>query len=204
MVEYDIKISHSIRVWEWVSIQPNLLNLYPYDGQRLYCEFNHATEAEQTAFKETIIEKIFEIDLGGGVFESLLNQINLIKTDLPIFNTELSITKTNVGSAYTDLFTNYGGRSFFADTTGFKKIMYQVYLNLNGSTGTQSLRVVDHADETRVLFEVTLANGQNQDTGVVIPDPLFKKFRGRLRIQVKSTVPNDDPIYDGVRILLRR
>jgi hypothetical protein len=203
MVEYDLKISYSVSLWEWVSIQPNLINLYPYDGKRLYCEFNHATEAEQTTFKEQLVERLFEIDLGGGVFESLLNQISLIKTDLPIFNTELSITKTNIGSAYVDLFPNYGGRSFFADTTGFKKIMYQIYLNLNGSNGIQSLRVVDHADDTRVLMEVTVANGQNQDTGVTIPDN-FKKFRGRLRIQVKSTTPNDDPIYDGVRLLLRR
>jgi hypothetical protein len=203
MAEYQF-FTNNPKVWEWVSIQPNLLQLYPYDGRMIYCEFNHTTEDEKTAFKESLMEQMFSMDIGGNIFESLINQVKLIKTDLPIYNTELSITKTNVGTAYTDLFTNYGGRSFFADTTGFKKIMYQIYLNLNGSTGIQSLRVVDHADDTRVLFEVTVANGQNQDTGITIPDPLFKNFRGRLRIQVKSTVPNDDPIYDGVRLLLRR
>lgn len=202
MTEYDITLNNYYKLLEWIQQQPNLVEISP-SGEKIYCVFNH-TPTEEIVFKQEIANRFLQIDVGNNTFENILPKLEAIQTDLPIYNTELSIPKDNIGTIYTDLFTNYGGRSFFADTTGFKKLMYQIYWDTNGGTGEHSVRIVNHADDTQVLMEVIVTNGQNQDTGIIIPDPLFKNFRGRLRIQVKSTVGSDDPICDGIRLLLRR
>lgn len=200
MTDYEISSYNGNRLRKWLQQQPNIVS-FKVSGDKALFTFNHTTEEEES-FKQKIANELFTIATNT-VTESLSKNITAIQTDLPIYSTELSIPKNNIGTIYTDLFTNYGGRSFFADTTGFRKLMYQIYWDTNGGTGEHSVRIVDHADDTKILMEVVVTNGQNQDTGILIPTG-FENFRGRLRIQVKSTVGSDDPICDGIRLLLRR
>lgn len=200
MTDYEISLYHGTFAVKWLKQQPNLVYIRP-SGDKILCTFNHTPEEEEN-FRQKVANELFTISTNT-INEGLLEKITAIQTDLPIYSTELSVPKNNIGTSYTDLFTNYGGRSFFVDTTGFKKLMYQIYWDINGGIGEHSVRVIDHSDDTKVLLNVIVTNGQNQDTGIIIPEE-FKNFRGRLRIQVKSTVGSDDPICDGIRLLLRR
>lgn len=209
MVEYDIKISHDVKVWEWISQQPNLVLLYPYDGHRIYCEFNHATEAERTNFKEAIIEKIFEIDLGGGIFESLLNQVKIIKTDAYFYGCEFvptGIPKNNLGTAYVNVFSDFGGRPFFIDTTGYKSMAIQILWNKNAGVSAHNMRIVNDADNTQIVESGSLGitAGQSDDFPSVNIPPAFMNFKGRWRLQCKAGNATDDPIFVGFRLYLRR
>lgn|SRR5574339_836484 len=198
MVEYDIYLDNTDKLIEWIKQQPNFLDLRSGSG-KIYCRFNHLTEQEQIDFKQEIANRLFQIDIGNNTFEYTLPKLQAIQTDALIYVTELSQTVTNIGTSFVDLYNDYGGRNFFVDLTGYKKIRYHINMNENGSTGTLNFRIVDNANQTNVLLDIVVTNGQNSGN-IIIPDPLFKNFRGRVRIQVKSTVATDDPRYDRIML----
>ena len=203
MSEYDIYINNKNKIKEWILQQPNFVSMVESDGgNKIYCVFNH-TPTEEIAFKQNIADRFFQIDIGNNTFENTLSKLSSIQTDLPLYTTEMVITKNNIGTIFIDYFNDYGGRSFFTDTTGFKKIRYHLFMRTNGSTGVINFRLVDNGNESNVLLDEIITNGQNQNT-LPIPDPLFTNFRGRLKIQVKSTVATDDPIFEGLRLYLIR
>ena len=196
MSEYDIYVNAGRKLWDWVSQQPNLTLLKPFNGERIICQFNHTPE-EEIAFKQNVANQLFQLDIGNNTFENLLPYWEVIQSDSLIYITEQSITKTNIGTTFVDLYTDYGGRNFFVDLTSYTKIRYHVNANIPGGSGTQNLRIVDNGNINNVLMDIVITNGQNVGT-ITIPDPSFKNFRGRVRIQVKSTSANDDPTYDRI------
>lgn len=207
MVEYEIYLNNSKRLYEWLTTQPNLINISAYDQDKIYCEFNH-TAGEQATFKENIIERLAEVDIGGNTFELLIPNLKLIKTDMPLYICELNpgITKTNIGATYVNIFTDFSGRPFFVDTTGFTKLAVQILWTKGAGTGVQTMRIVDHANDTQVLESgsLGLTAGQSDDFPNVTIPLAFRNFIGKWRLQAKSTVPGDDPIFVGFRIYLRR
>lgn len=197
MAEYEIYIHNKQKIIEFISQQPNLLSIQD-NGDKIYCDLDQTAD-QSILFKQEIADRLFQIDVGNNTFENTLPKLSTLQGDGFLHGTELSITKTNIGTAFIDVYNDYGGRNFFVDLMGYTKIRYFVNINANGSTGTLNFRIVDNGNVNNVLLDVVITNGQNVAT-VTIPDPLFKNFRGRLRFQAKSTVAGDDPIFDRILI----
>jgi len=140
------------------------------------------------------------------------------KTDQLFASVLRQMPFTNIGTTYKDLFpVLYDGFPIPLDTTGFKNMGVVVLWNKNNGTGKHDLRLINHADPTKVLVHTELLDGTNggdpttggmksgRTTNYNIPIPSdFINFRGELRIQCKSTVASDDPIFDGLLIYLIR
>lgn len=208
MVEYEIYLNNTKRLYQWISQQPNLVTLYPYDPDKIYCEFNH-TAGEQAIFKENIIEKLAEVDIGGNTFEILINQLRQIKTDQLFYSCEFiptGIVKTNLGTTYVNVFSDFGGRPFFIDTTGFKTMAIQILWNKAGGASVHNMRVVNDADNTQIVESGSLGlnAGQSDDFPNVTIPPAFMNFKGKWRLQCKAGNATDDPIFVGFRLYLRR
>jgi hypothetical protein len=207
MVEYEITINNTKRLYNWILTQPNLINIYPYNPDKIYCEFNH-TAPEQETFKQNIIERLAEVDIGNNTFELLLPKLRQIQTDQYFYSCEFSpgITKTNIGITYVNIFTDFSGRPFFIDTTGFTKMAIQILWNKAAGTGVHTMRIINDADSTQIIESGSLGlNAAQSDDfpNVNIPQN-FLNFKGKWRLQAKSTVATDDPIFLGFRLYLRR
>jgi hypothetical protein len=136
MSEYDIWLNNTKRLWDWISQQPNLIVLKQSMGDRIYCQFDH-TPQQEIAFKRQIARKLSQIDVGNNTFEDLVNQLEEIQTDQVLYMSSRQVTKTNIGTTFVNLFSDFSGRPFFADFTGFTKLAFQTYWTKVG-TGTTS------------------------------------------------------------------
>jgi len=202
MAEYDIHFYPLPALYEWISQQPNLLELrLAGNSDRIYCVFDH-TPQDAINFKRQLARRITQVDIGNNTFETLPNQLEELQTDQLLYTTSQSVTKTNIGTAYVDLFTDYGGRPFFVDTTGFTRLAVQILWTKVG-TGTQTMQIVNHANDAVVLESPSLTTQSNEFANVAIPQA-FLNFKGKWRLQVKSTTASDDPVCSGVSIYLRR
>jgi len=162
--------------------------------------FNHVSAQTELDFKKALSKKLgYFVD---GIENNSSKFMDEILTDQLFFTTETAVTKTDIGSTYTNLFTDYGGRPFFIDTTGFTKLAIQILWTKVG-TGVQTLRIVDNADDTQILESSSLTTQSNDFTNVNIPQN-YLNFKGKWRLQCKSTVAGDDPIFSGLRLYLRR
>jgi hypothetical protein len=162
---------------------------------------NHATTNDEQNF-ESELSKRLGININGTQI-NLAKYIDEIKTDQLFYTTETAVTKANVGTTYTDIFTDFGGRPFFIDTTGFTKLAVQILWTKVG-TGVQTIRIVNDADDTQQIIESgSLITGSNDFANVAIPQDALN-FKGKWRLQCKSTVTSDDPSFAGFRLYLRR
>lgn len=120
-----------------------------------------------------------------------------------------TITKTNIGLAYVDVFPAlYSGVPIPIDTTGYSKIGVAIMWNKNGGNGRHDARLVNHTDIADVLVSTEamptgLPTGMTKNYNIDIP-PIFENFRGDIRLQAKSTVANNSPIFDGIILYLIR
>lgn len=136
------------------------------------------------------------------VSEEVLSDID--STDAVLYTSENTITKTDLGTSYVNLFTDFAGRPILVDTKAYKRLAIQIFWNKNGGSSNHDLRIVNHADISQVLYELlNMSNGQNLDANFTIPAQ-FINFRGQLRIQVKAGNATDDPIFVAIRLYLRR
>ena len=131
----------------------------------------------------------------------------------------ISITRqipfTNIGTSYVDIFSGlYAGFPNGLDTTGFTKLAIVVLWNKNAGTGRHDMRLVNAANVAEVVVSTEgrtvaksgsdgLANGTTKDYDITIP-ALFKNWIGEVKLQAKSTVASDDPIFDAFILYLRR
>ncbi len=142
-----------------------------------------------------------------GFYNMLIEAIQdgaIQETDAVLYQSEFTITKTNVNIVYVNLFNDFGGRPFLVDTSGYSKIAVQILWNKNAGVSAHDLRIVNDAVPTEVFYErLNLTNGENVDANVTIPAQ-FINFKGKLRIQVKAGNATDDPIFSSIRIYLRR
>lgn len=200
--EYDIHFSPITQLYQWIEQQPNLVEIrLAGNSDRIYCVFDHTAAASEN-FKRQIARRITQIDIGNNTFETLINQLDELQTDQLLYTTSQSVTKTNIGLNYVDLFSDYGGRPFFVDTTGFTKLAVQILWTKVG-TGTQTMQIVNHADGAVVIESPSLTTQSNEFANIAIPQA-FLNFKGKWRLQVKSTTAADDPVCSGVSLFLRR
>lgn len=181
----------------WLVAQPNFVSIVQKNNA-VMVTYNHATQQDEINFKAQLAN---HLDLDN---DNAINYIDKLQSDALLFLSDFSITKSSLSTGYVNLRTDYGGRPIPCDTTGYTKIAVQIFWNKNGGAGSHSLRIVSHADTSKILYENTnLNDGQNFDTNVTIPVD-FISFKGQLRIQVKSSNGTDSPIFDAIRIYLRR
>lgn len=125
------------------------------------------------------------------------------------------IAFTNLGNTYTDVFGSlYSGFPHGLDTTGFTKFGVVILWNKNAGTGRHDMRLVDANNPTNVIMDTEgrtvansgadgLVNGVTEDYNIAIP-AAYKNWIGKVKLQVKSTVASDDPIFDAFLLYLRR
>lgn len=114
----------------------------------------------------------------------------------------MSVTLTNIGIVYKDLYaaTNSDGKSILLDTNGKTNVRLIVNWNKIG-TGVQSIRVVDVLG-VNVLLEMNIVNGRN-DSGIIAIPVLFQNSEKFIKLQVKSTVTGDDPVFEAASLYLK-
>jgi|SRR5215213_1631704 len=205
---YDIDLDPYSKLIEWIQVQPNLISIVK-GGSKIVCEFNH-TLTEEIAFKAEIANRLFQIDVGNNIFEFTLPKLTSLQTDQLLYSNTRSITKTNISATFANLFTDFNGMPFFADFTGFTRLAFQIFWTKIG-TGAQHLKIIDDSGvivtdliNTENLGGGTgLVTGDNALANYTIPSP-YVNFKGKLRIQARSTINTDDPVFVGIFIYLRR
>lgn len=114
--------------------------------------------------------------------------------------TTTGLTKTNVGTTYVDLLPTIGGEGNGCDVDGNGRNDFRLYVswNKNAGSGTHSLQVISQTTSDVLATAASLLSGRNSVIGTI---PTF--FSNQLRsvkLQVKSTVSTDDPIFYGAQL----
>lgn len=137
------------------------------------------------------------------------------KSDQLIMAITRQQTFTNLGNSYIDVFAAlYNGFPHGLDTTAFTKFGVVILWNKNGGTGRHDMRLVNANNTTEVILHTEnrtvansgadgLANGTTKDYNIAIP-AAFTNWVGEVKLQVKSSVATDDPIFDAFLLYLRR
>lgn len=114
----------------------------------------------------------------------------------------MSQTKNNIGTSFTDIYdqTNADGKSVHVDFTG--QTQYTICINWNKiGTGTQTVRCIDVETPTNILFIKDVISGHND---VDLTDlPTWAKGQKKIKLQAKSTVDTDNPVFEGCQIRLK-
>ncbi len=125
---------------------------------------------------------------------------------------QIERTLNNIGTSYTDIYpTLFEGVPLGIDMTGYTKVGIVLCWNKNGGTGRHDFRIIDNnpSDPKVLLSSELLPNGietgTKQHYNIQIPSS-FKnpEFVGRIKIQAKSDVGTDDPIFYAVWVYLIR
>lgn len=116
------------------------------------------------------------------------------------WNATSGLTKTNLGTTYVDLLAASGTEGNGCDVDGMGRVGYRFYVswNKNFGSGTHSVRLISQTTAD-VLAEISdVASGRNVVTGT-LPAHYQDNLRS-VKLQAKSTVSTDDPIFYGARI----
>ena len=111
---------------------------------------------------------------------------------------------TNVGTSYDATTASQGLGWAGVQTAGIVQLTFAVRVNKIG-TGTQSWQLWNETDGTEVgvIDDAGGAGIKLLSTTITPPSPLGAGFKV-VRVRVKSTTGNDDPVYLGGALRLRR
>ena len=174
----------------------------------------HTMEAEIDAMPWTEAEKRQFILLGlkrqrvqGVTLDAAIGRVingdeaTNVKT-FPILTKD--VAKTNIPATYTNVLIGLNGERVDVDFTGFTQFKLVCRFNLLG-TGTHNWRVVDDALITNVLYE-SAANtvaGEKENNSGWVNLPTWATGEKAMRLQAKSTLNTDDPVYRGCTLYLK-
>lgn len=116
------------------------------------------------------------------------------------------VTLTNVGASYDTIPASRGLGIGRRDFRGFDRLTFDIYHQKVG-TGTISYRLFNVTDNTPLLdaggSEIRLDDANAASTRVLSADFVVNRNDIKLlRVQAKSTVSGDDPVYLGASVLL--
>jgi hypothetical protein len=116
----------------------------------------------------------------------------------------LSVTKTDVGTAYVNAYLGNGGLGQLVNFGGFKQYRWVVQVNKIG-TGTQTAGLVDVANAANLVevADAVAAGEHSLDTGWINLPAWATAADFILRPMVKSTLGTDDPVYRQFAFYLR-
>jgi hypothetical protein len=115
----------------------------------------------------------------------------------------VAVTKTNIGTAWVNVLPGANGERSLVDFTGATHYRLIASANLVG-TGPFGLRVVRDSDSA-VLYEnanIAVTGERELDTDWQVL-PAEASGLALVRVQAKSTVAADDPVFRRVTILVR-
>jgi hypothetical protein len=115
---------------------------------------------------------------------------------------DLSSTKTNMGTAFVDIYTqiNSDGKSVQIDTNGKTQVRLMVFWDKIG-TGTHSVQVLE-VGTSNVLISMDIVSGRN--TSALTNIPAFATNSVKFyKLQAKSTTGTDSPVFEGARTYLK-
>lgn len=115
------------------------------------------------------------------------------------WSTTSGLTKTNLGTTYVDLQPAVGAEGNGCDVDGTGRTGYRLYVswNKNFGSGTHSVQVISQTT-TDVLATLTVVDGRNVTTGTL--SAYYQDQLRSVKLQAKSTVSTDDPIFYGARL----
>lgn len=118
--------------------------------------------------------------------------------------TPSGITKSNLGTTYVDLFPTSGseGNGTDVDSTGKNDFRFYVSWNKNAGSGTHSIQVISQSTADVLAAITNVATGKNTTTGT-IPAGYFTNQVRSIKLQAKSTVSTDDPIFYGAALYFK-
>lgn len=203
MTKYDIGILNADSLLEWIKQQSGSLSdpVVSAGGKKIICEFDHDSQQEKD-FKKQLASRILTVD-DVSVVDSLLKYIKEIQTDGLFLNWQIQMTLTNIGTTYKDIYpAAFDGLPLGLDTSGYTKLGIVVAWGKNSGTGRHDLRIVNNADDTQVLVHSEgisggMVTGTRRHYDIDIPAQ-FENFRGEVKLQAKSTVETDNPIFYGL------
>ena len=116
------------------------------------------------------------------------------------WSTTSGLTKTNLGSTYVDILPTSGGEGNGCDIDGTGRVGYRFYVswNKNVGSGIHSIRIISQTTSDVLATIADAASGRNIVTGTL---PIFFQDQIRpIKLQAKSTVSTDDPIFYGAQL----
>lgn len=118
--------------------------------------------------------------------------------------TPSGLTKTNLGTTYADLFPTSGGEGNGTDIDSTGKNDYRFYVswNKNAGSGTHSIQIVSQSTSDVLATISNASTGRNVTTGT-IPAGYFTNQIRSIKLQAKSTVSTDDPIFYGAALYFK-
>ena len=116
------------------------------------------------------------------------------------WSTTSGLTKTNLGTTYVDLQPASGTEGNGCDVDGTGRVGYRFYVswNKNFGSGTHSVQLISQTTSDVLAVISDTLGGRNSVTGTL---PAFYQDQLRsVKLQAKSTVSTDDPIFYGARL----
>lgn len=114
-----------------------------------------------------------------------------------------AVTKTNIGSTYVDVLPGLNGQRALVDFTGCTQFRVIANVNLVG-TGVNTLRLVRDSDSAVLYESATLgAAGERELDSGWLTLPAQASGLSLVRVQAKSTVAADDPVYRRCVVLVQ-
>ena len=118
------------------------------------------------------------------------------------WNTTSGLTKTNLGTTFVDLQPASGSEGNGCDVDGTGRVGYRFYVswNKNVGSGTHSVQLISQTTSD-VLATMTVIDGRNVTTGTL--SAYYLDQIRSVKLQAKSTVSTDDPIFYGARLYFK-
>ena len=116
------------------------------------------------------------------------------------WNTTSGLTKTNLGTTYTDILPASGNEGNGCDVDGTGRVGYRFYVSWakNFGSGTHSVQLISQTTSDVLATIADCASGRNVATGTL--SAYYQDQIRSVKLQAKSTVSTDDPIFYGARI----
>lgn len=110
----------------------------------------------------------------------------------------------NIGTSYVDVYnTGLNGQRLPVNFSNYTQFKLVVHFNVIGS-GNNFFRVVDESNLNNVLSELSASgNGEKEIETVWTNLPTWATREKYIKIQMKSDVGTDDPVFRGCSIYLK-
>lgn len=110
-----------------------------------------------------------------------------------------TFTKTNIGTSFVNIYSDagYAGFPIFVDFRNRKFFAFVLFWSKIG-TGTHNVRAINNGN---TLFDIEVVDGRNFVNYADLP--AWATGIKEIRLQCKSTVSTDDPIFRGGYIALK-
>lgn len=110
------------------------------------------------------------------------------------------LTKTNIGTSFTDLFPTTGGEGNGCDVDGTGRNDFRFYVSWskNFGSGTHQVRVISQSTSDVLATISNAVGGRNVATGAL--PAYFQDNVRSVKLQATSSVSTDDPIFFGAQL----